>query len=120
LHQILCYGIPFHKTFSTFPTPYNGNTHVYLSPLNNHLKLITIIIKIIMLDEIDIFKNYLHQFNLRWTPQRKLVLDVFLQQSEHVHIDDIHVRVREKDPTIGIATLYRNVKLCWFSGVPHL
>jgi len=30
-----------------------------------------------MLDEHDIFKDYLQQFNLRWTPQRKLILDVF-------------------------------------------
>ena len=60
-----------------------------------------------MLDEQDIFKDYLQQHNLRWTPQRKLILDVFLQQSGHVHIDDVHTRIREQDPTIGIATLYR-------------
>jgi len=31
-----------------------------------------------MLDEYDIFKDYLQQHNLRWTPQRKLILNVFL------------------------------------------
>jgi Fur family transcriptional regulator, ferric uptake regulator len=64
-----------------------------------------------MLNEHDIFKDYLQQHNLRWTSQRKLILDVFLQQSGHVHIDDMHTRVREQDPTIGIATLYRTMKL---------
>ena len=31
-----------------------------------------------MLDEIDIFKDYLRQQNLRWTPQRKMILESFL------------------------------------------
>ena len=73
-----------------------------------------------MLDEYDIFKDYIKQFNLRWTSQRKLVLDVFLQQSGHVHIDDIYDRVREEDPTIGIATIYRTMKLLVESGLAEV
>ena len=73
-----------------------------------------------MLNEHDIFKDYLQQYNLRWTLQRKLILDVFLQQSGHVHIEDIHTRVREQDPTIGIATLYRTMKLLVDSGLAEM
>lgn len=73
-----------------------------------------------MLDEYDIFKDYIKQFNLRWTLQRKLVLDVFLQQSGHVPIDDIYDRVREEDPTIGIATIYRTMKLLVESGLAEV
>ena len=73
-----------------------------------------------MLDEYDIFKDYIKQFNLRWTSQRKLVLDVFLQQSGHVQIDEIYDRVREKDPTIGIATVYRTMKLLEESGLAEV
>ena len=73
-----------------------------------------------MLDEYDIFKDYIKQFSLRWTPQRKLVLDVFLQQPGHVHIDDIYDRVREEDPTIGIATIYRTMKLLVESGLAEV
>jgi Fur family transcriptional regulator, ferric uptake regulator len=73
-----------------------------------------------MLDEYDIFKDYIKQFNLRWTSQRKLVLDVFLQQTGHVQIDDIHDRVCEKDPTIGIATIYRTMKLLVESGLAEV
>ena len=57
---------------------------------------------------------------MRWTPQRKLVLDVFLQQSGHVQIDEIYDRVREKDPTIGIATVYRTMKLLEESGLAEV
>lgn len=73
-----------------------------------------------MLDEYDIFKDYIKQFSLRWTSQRKLVLDVFLQQSGHVQIDEIYDRVREKDPTIGIATVYRTMKLLEESGLAEV
>ena len=73
-----------------------------------------------MLDEYDIFKDYIKQFSLRWTSQRKLVLDVFLQQSGHVHIGEIYDRVREKDTTIGIATVYRTMKLLEESGLAEV
>ena len=64
-----------------------------------------------MLDEFDIFLDFLKQHNLRWTPQRKLILKVFLQLEGHVAIDDLHKKIRSEDPTIGIATLYRTMKL---------
>jgi Fur family transcriptional regulator, ferric uptake regulator len=73
-----------------------------------------------MLDEYDIFKDYIKQFNLRWTSQRKLVLDVFLKQSGHVPIDDIYDRVNEEDSTIGIATIYRTMKLLVESGLAEV
>jgi Fur family transcriptional regulator, ferric uptake regulator len=73
-----------------------------------------------MLNEYDIFKDFLQQHNLRWTPQRKLILDVFLQLSGHVHIEDINYRVREQDSTIGIATLYRTMKLLVNSGIAEM
>ena len=64
-----------------------------------------------MLDEFDIFIDFLKQQNLRWTPQRKSILKVFLQQEGHVPIDELHKKIRSEDPTIGIATLYRTMKL---------
>ena len=64
-----------------------------------------------MLDEFEIFLDFLKQHNLRWTPQRKLILKVFLQLEGHVAIDDLHKKIRSEDPTIGIATLYRTMKL---------
>tara|TARA_B100001123_G_C15062175_1_gene928060 strand:+ start:75 stop:509 length:435 start_codon:yes stop_codon:yes gene_type:complete len=65
----------------------------------------------IMLDELDIFIDFLKQHNLRWTPQRKLILEVFFQLEGHVSIDALHKKIRSRDPTIGIATLYRTMKL---------
>ena len=53
-----------------------------------------------MLDEFDIFKDFLKQLHLRWTPQRKSILKVFLEQQGHVPIDDLHKKVQAQDPTI--------------------
>ncbi len=64
-----------------------------------------------MLDEIDIFKDYLRQQNLRWTPQRKMILESFLSFDGHVDIDTLHKKIHQQDPSIGIATLYRTLKL---------
>ncbi|MBC8282900.1 MAG: transcriptional repressor [Nitrospinae bacterium] len=73
-----------------------------------------------MLNEFDIFKDFLQQHNLRWTPQRKLILDTFLAQEGHIDIESLHARVRNQDPTIGIATLYRTMKLLVDSGLADM
>ncbi len=64
-----------------------------------------------MVNEFDIFKDFLKERNLRWTPQRKVILEVFLNQEGHIHIEDLLHRVKIQDPTVGIATLYRTMKL---------
>lgn len=51
------------------------------------------------------------------TPQRRLVLEVFLDSPEHVTAEDVFIRARRIDPGIGIATVYRNMKLLALSGV---
>ena len=73
-----------------------------------------------MLDEFDIFKDFLKQNDLRWTPQRKSILKVFLQQVGHVPIDDLHKNIHAEDPTIGIATLYRTMKLLIDAGLAEM
>ncbi|MFQ5449992.1 MAG: Fur family transcriptional regulator [Nitrospinaceae bacterium] len=64
-----------------------------------------------MFQEIEILKDYIRQNNLRWTPQRKTVLEVFLDMEGHVEIEEVFEEVRKNDPTIGIATVYRTMNL---------
>ena len=73
-----------------------------------------------MLSEFDIFKDFLKQHDLRWTPQRKLILTVFLQQKGHVPIDELHKKIHAQDSTIGIATLYRTMKLLMDAGLAEM
>ena len=73
-----------------------------------------------MVNEFDIFKDFLKQKKLRWTPQRKLILKVFLQNKGHISIDDLHKHIQDKDATIGIATLYRTMKLLTEAGLAEM
>ena len=73
-----------------------------------------------MVNEFDIFKDFLQQQQLRWTPQRKLILKVFLQQKGHISIDDLHKHIQNEDGTIGIATLYRTMKLLTEAGLAEM
>jgi Fur family transcriptional regulator, ferric uptake regulator len=77
----------------------------------HNLILITLLIIKKIMDEFELFKHFLHQQKLRWTPQRKMILDVFLSFKGHVQIESLHKKVREQDPSIGIATLYRTLNL---------
>ncbi len=64
-----------------------------------------------MRDELTIFKDYLKQKNLRWTPQRKTVLEVLLKLKGHIEIEELHGAIRVVDPSMGIATVYRTIHL---------
>ena len=64
-----------------------------------------------MLDEFDTFRDFLQRQNLRWTPQRKMILEVFLSFEGHVQIETLHEKICTHYPDLGIATTYRTLKL---------
>jgi Fur family ferric uptake transcriptional regulator len=64
-----------------------------------------------MREEREIFGKYLSRHNLRDTPQRELILDTFLKREEHVSAEELYDIVKKRDPSIGQATVYRNLKL---------
>ena len=45
---------------------------------------------------------------------------VFLQNKGHISIDDLHKHIQDKDATIGIATLYRTMKLLTEAGLAEM
>ena len=64
-----------------------------------------------MLDEIEILKSFLRENKLRFTSQRQTILEVFLDHEGHAEVDDLFQIIREIDPTIGIATVYRTMNI---------
>lgn len=60
---------------------------------------------------------HMEREGLRWTTQRRLVSDVFFAADGHLSIDDVLALVREREPGIGYATVYRTMKLLVQSGV---
>jgi Fe2+ or Zn2+ uptake regulation protein len=57
------------------------------------------------------FREIIHSSGLRMTRQRKLVLDVLRDSREHLDAEALHDRVKQRDPHIGLATVYRTLAL---------
>lgn len=51
------------------------------------------------------------------TAQRQTILDTLLEQDEHVSAEELFGAVRERDPRVGQATVYRTLKLLTDAGV---
>ncbi len=54
---------------------------------------------------------YMKVHGLKMTRQRGVILDVFLSSGKHLSVEDILVRVREREPGVGPATVYRTMRL---------
>lgn len=63
------------------------------------------------------FEHFLEEKGLRMTPQRSLIVDVFLRTERHMNSDDLYNLVKKKDRSIGQATVYRTLKLLLESGI---
>lgn len=58
-------------------------------------------------------REKLAEHNYKMTPQRKEILQVFVDYSdtEHLSAEEVHEILREKNFDFGLATVYRNVEL---------
>lgn len=61
--------------------------------------------------------EYMLKRGLRSTEQRRLIIDTFFEQHEHITIDNLLKQVRAVDARVGYATVYRTMKLLSESGV---
>ena len=63
------------------------------------------------------FSEYIVANGLKLTPQRRLIVDVFLKQDGHLSTEELYDKVRKEDPSVGQATVYRTLKLFCESGL---
>ena len=61
--------------------------------------------------------SYMAKKGLRSTAQRRTIADAFFSGPNHITIEDLLARVREDDPKIGYATVYRTLKLFTECGI---
>lgn len=61
--------------------------------------------------EKELLKEYIEGKKLRLTRQRELILEGFLAVEEHISSEELYRIVSEKDPSIGLATVYRTMNL---------
>lgn len=64
-----------------------------------------------------IFVDYLAGNGLSMTPQRKVIVETFLDTEGHFSAEDLLNLVQRKVPEVGLATVYRTLKLLVDSGL---
>src|SRR5690606_23643850 len=62
---------------------------------------------------------YMAEQGLRSTEQRRLIIDKFFESAQHLTIDELLGRVRDEDPKVGYATVYRTMKMLADGGIAH-
>lgn len=62
-------------------------------------------------EALEVLRAYITQNGLKSSRQRELIADVFFRSGGHLRVEDLLEKVREIDPKIGQATVYRTMKL---------
>lgn len=65
-------------------------------------------------EALDRLAIYLAKKGLKSTSQRRLITEVFFEaehKASHPTVEDLYLRVRDADPRVGYATVYRTLKL---------
>jgi len=68
-------------------------------------------------EEKKILTEYLKKNNLKATKQKNIVLVAFLKSKRHITADELYRILKKKHSGIGIATVYRTLKLFCDSGI---
>lgn len=65
----------------------------------------------------DMFRQYLSMRGLKQTAQRAKILEVFLDMGGHPSMDDVHEALARRGWQVGVATVYRTMRLLLDAGV---
>lgn len=66
-----------------------------------------------------ILDRYMGERGLKSTKQRSLIIDVFFEMDGHFSVEEVWARVRQDNPRVSVATVYRTMKLLAESGLAH-
>lgn len=64
-------------------------------------------------------KAALVERGLRYTQQRETIAEAFCEAAGHVTIEELLLAIKERDSSIGFATVYRTLKLFTELGLAH-
>lgn len=60
---------------------------------------------------------WIEEQGLKHSRQRDLIVSTFFEMGGHVPVEELVARVRERDPRVSVATVYRTMKLLAASGL---
>jgi len=61
--------------------------------------------------------SWISSRGLKATRQRDVIVDVFFAQTGHLSVDELLEKAKQRDPTIGAATVYRTMKILADAGL---
>jgi Fur family ferric uptake transcriptional regulator len=64
-----------------------------------------------------VFRQHLKNKGLLHSKQREQILDIFLKTEKHHTIGDLYELIRKKNPKIGLATVYRAMRVICDAGL---
>lgn len=64
-----------------------------------------------MRDELTVLRSHIAEKGLKRTQQRETILEVFLDAKKHLSVEELHSLVKYRDPSIGLTTVYRTMRL---------
>jgi Fur family ferric uptake transcriptional regulator len=67
----------------------------------------------------EIFEKYISDKKLKFTSQRNLILETFLKEEGHISAEDLYKKASQKHHSIGLATVYRTLKLLSDCGLAY-
>jgi Fur family ferric uptake transcriptional regulator len=62
-------------------------------------------------DPVSALDELIRQKGLKHSRQREVIAQAFFEMGGHVPVDELVARVREQDPRVSVATVYRTMKL---------
>lgn len=62
-------------------------------------------------EPLEVLRAYVSTNGLKFTRQRELIAEVFFSTGGHLTVEDLLEHVREQDPQVSLATVYRTMKL---------
>lgn len=63
------------------------------------------------------YNEYIARKGLKSTRQRDLIVKEFFKRHQHITVEELWGRVKQQDPKVGYATVYRTLKILTESGL---
>ena len=67
----------------------------------------------------NIFQAFLKRKNLKYSDQRKAIIETFIKAEKHMTTEELYLSIRERNLNIGYTTVHRTLKLLCESGLAH-
>jgi Fur family transcriptional regulator, ferric uptake regulator len=65
----------------------------------------------------DKFKSFLKEYNLKYTRERKEIIEAIVTLKKHFNAEEIHQQLRKHKSHVSLATVYRTIPLLVNSGL---